>query len=73
MRLLYRMTRDGPMAIDFHSRCDNKGPTVTIFKSSTGRRMGGYTGVSWQSSGFWNEDSSAFLISFDNLQRFNVQ
>ena len=74
LRLLYRMSRDGVMNIDFHKRCDHKGPTVTLFKTSTGRRCGGYISVSWEHiSDGWKADSSAFLISFDNQQRFNVK
>ena len=46
--LLYRMTRDGPNYVDFHSRCDNKGPTLSLFKTDTGRRCGGYTNESWE-------------------------
>ena len=41
------MTRDGAMAIDFHSRCDNKGATFSLFKSDSGRRFGGYASSSW--------------------------
>ena len=47
LQLLYRMSRDGAMAKDFHSRCDFKGPTVSLFKTSTGRRCGGYTKERW--------------------------
>ena len=30
--LLYRASQDGWYARDFHSKCDNKGATVTLFK-----------------------------------------
>ena len=74
MPLLYRMTRDGPMGKDFHSRCDNMGPTVSIFKMDNGRRFGGYTSVSWESptSGNYKNDTKAFLVSFDNAQQIKV-
>ena len=32
LEVLYRASSDGWNAIDFHSRCDNKGPTVTVIK-----------------------------------------
>ena len=41
--LLYRGSRDGWKNKDFHDRCDNKGATVTVIKSSKGRISGGYT------------------------------
>ena len=32
MTLLYRGSRDGWNCADFHSRCDGKSPTITLFK-----------------------------------------
>ena len=49
VKLLYRGSKDGWDAKDFHSLCDNQGPTVTIVKSSAGRVSGGFTTVSWTS------------------------
>ena len=46
LRLLYRGSRDGFAAECFHSRCDNKGPTVTIVKSGK-YVFGGFTEQSW--------------------------
>ena len=48
LRLLYRASRDGFAAECFHSRCDNKGPTVTIVKSGE-YIFGGFTEQSWTS------------------------
>jgi len=45
-RLLFRASRDGFAAAAFHSKCDNKGPTVTIVKSGN-NIFGGFTEVSW--------------------------
>ena len=64
--LLYRMSRDGLKYVDFHSRCDNKGPTLSLFKTDTGRRCGGYTNVSWDTSGGWKHDSGSWLMSLDS-------
>ena len=44
---LYRATRDGWDASDFHSCCDNKGPTVTVVKRGN-HLFGGYAGQSWE-------------------------
>ena len=49
IKLLYRGSKDGWAAADFHRLCDNKGPTVTLVKSSAGRISGGFTTVSWTS------------------------
>jgi len=45
-KLLYRASRDGWAASNFHSCCDNKGPTVTVIKSGN-YIFGGYTEKSW--------------------------
>ena len=46
--LLYRASRDGWAASNFHSCCDNKGPTVTVVKSGN-YICGGYAEKHWES------------------------
>ena len=45
-KLLYRASRNGWAASNFHSYCDNKGPTLTVVKSGN-YIFGGYTDQSW--------------------------
>ena len=45
-QLLYRASSNGWDASNFHSCCDNKGPTVTVVKSGN-YIFGGYTDQSW--------------------------
>ena len=40
--LLYRASRDGFGASDFHSRCDNKSNTITLIKAENGNIFGGF-------------------------------
>ena len=41
---IYRGSVDGFMAVDFHSRCDGVGPTVSLFKiKENSNWIGGYT------------------------------
>ena len=63
LELLYRASRDGWRAQDFHSRCDGKGATVTVIKCSGGFVFGGYADVPWQSNNSWAHSSQAFLFS----------
>ena len=49
-RLLFRASRDGFAASAFHSKCDNKGPTVTVVKSFA-NIFGGFTETPWTSPG----------------------
>jgi hypothetical protein len=63
LKLLYRASRDGFKAADFHRLCDNKGATVTVIRSNEGYVFGGYVDQSWRSSSGYVASSSAFLFS----------
>ena len=41
--LLFRGSRDGWKGKDFHSRSDNKGPTISLYKMVDGNCIGGFT------------------------------
>ena len=45
-RLLFRASRDGFAAKSFHSKCDYKGPTVTVVQSGS-FIFGGFTEAAW--------------------------
>ena len=45
-KLCWRASQDGWASSTFHSKCDHKGPTVTIIKVDK-YIFGGYTSVSW--------------------------
>ena len=64
--MLYRATRDGFSAEDFHKRCDNKSNTLTIIKSTNGNIFGGYTDKAWMSDDEYHSDPNAFLFSLVN-------
>ena len=65
MTLLYRLTSDGDSASTFHSKCNNKGYTLSLIRSTKGFRFGGFTTQSWSSSGSYINDVNAFLFSLD--------
>jgi len=62
--VLWRGSRDGFKAIDFHSRCDGHGNTVMVVKDTKGNVFGGYVAAAWTN----NDDeyiqcSKAFVFS----------
>ena len=69
-KLLYRGSRDGMNAGAFHSKVDGNGANITILKNNKGQLIGGYTSVDWGSSGSEQVDSSAFLFSLDQNQKY---
>jgi hypothetical protein len=71
--LLYSGSVHGFEASKFHSLCDNKGPTLSIIKTTSGHTFGGYTKASWESlSGVWKHDASSFLFSVDKLTKYPI-
>jgi hypothetical protein len=65
--LLYRGTRDGFGANDFHSKCDNHKNTLTILKAKGSPYVfGGFTSINWNSTNAHKSDPNAFLFSLTN-------
>ena len=73
MKLLYRLSRDGSEPKDFHRLCDNKGPTITLFKSDNNRKFGGYLSKNWESIGNWKTDNNLFLFSIDLNKKYKIK
>jgi len=61
--LLYRASKHGMSAAEFHKRCDHSSPTIIIVKSSSGYIFGGYTECSWDSSGSYKNGDNSWLFS----------
>jgi hypothetical protein len=66
--LLWRGSRDGFSARDFHGRCDGHAPTLTLIQDTAGNIFGGFTPVEWDSSSGWKPDPSleSFLFTLKN-------
>lgn len=69
--LLYSGSIHGWKYFDFHSRCDNKGPTICLFKVKDGDCIGGFTRASWSSPPYPGKhigqcDSMLFNLSSRN-------
>jgi hypothetical protein len=69
LSLLYRGSRDGFRGVDFHAKCDDKGATVTIVKSTEGCIFGGYSDQSWVGGGYYKYSSRAppWLADIDSF------
>jgi len=65
--LLYRGSRDGFGAAEFHSKCDGHSNTLTILKAKGSSYIfGGFASINWESSGGYKSDPNAFLFSLTN-------
>jgi hypothetical protein len=63
-RLLYRASRDGWRAADFHRLCDNQNPTLTVIQCTDGYIFGGYASSPWKTSGYGGWIACASSVSF---------
>jgi hypothetical protein len=64
---LYRGTRDGFGAKSFHSKCDNKSPTLSICKAHDSSYIfGGFASVTLNGSQTFKSDPNAFIFSLTN-------
>jgi len=64
--LLYKATRDEFLASRFHQLCDDKGPTMTVVKSTEGWMFGGFTTQSWKGDHVYKTDPQAFMFTLTN-------
>jgi hypothetical protein len=64
--LLYRGSQDGFMARDFHSRCDNLSDTLTVVKSTSGHKFGGYTNQKWNNTSAQKKRNVGIIFSLVN-------
>ena len=71
VKLLYTPTLEENSWRDFHRYCDEKGPTITLCESLSGKRFGGYTSVSWDLKNIDYTDNYAFIFSLDNKKIYN--
>jgi hypothetical protein len=69
-RLLYRGSRDGYRAQDFHRKCDNHKNTLTVILDTHGYIFGGYTAIEWCSARskteMYDRDMNSFLFTLRN-------
>jgi hypothetical protein len=66
LRLIYRASKDGFRAKDFHEKCDGQSNTFTIIKDANANIFGGFTGASWSKEDKYKKDTNSFIFSLSN-------
>ena len=67
--LLYRFSRDGDKISKFHELCDDKGPTLTLFKVK--EIIGGiYTPLSWDIKSETKYDNKTFMFNLNKKEKY---
>ena len=64
------MSENGTNSEDFHKHCDNKGPTLTLVKTTNNKIFGGFTPLNWNIEGKEIKDlnNQTFIFSL-NLKK----
>jgi hypothetical protein len=68
---IFKASRDGQLAKDFHRLVDGKGATVTFGKLTNNITVAGYTSVPWNSQGLFVKDTTAMIINLTNKYNLN--
>jgi hypothetical protein len=71
--ILWRGSRDGFSAKEFHRRCDGHGNTLILIFDTTGNIFGGFTPMEWESGGWHSKGDDSlrsFLFTLKNPHNF---
>lgn len=71
--LLWKGSTDGFKAATFHTKCNNKGPTLTVIKSQHDKVFGGFTSEQWTSANEYKKDPTAFIYSLTRGGKYAQQ
>ena len=69
--LLFKKSRDGDTTADFHRLCDNKGKTLIMIETKEGRKFGGFTNDSWDTTDNWKSNYNDFVFSLDLNKKYS--
>ena len=71
---IFTMSLNGSSSKDFHDYCDNKGPTLTIIKTTENKIFGGFTPLNWDSSGLSKNDNDdqTFIFSLNLMKKYDL-
>ena len=71
---IFTMSLNGNSSKEFHTYCDNKGPTLTIIKTTENKIFGGFTPLNWDSiSGSKiDDDAKTFIFSLNLMKKYDI-
>ena len=74
LKLIFKMSENGSKSSDFHKYCDNKGPTLSLIKTTKNRKFGGFTPCDWKNSGNYVDDKTgaSFIFSLDLNKKYDL-
>jgi TLD len=78
LRCLYKASRDGWSALDFHEKVDDAGSAVLVCRTRSGVTLGGYNPSGWRSTDDYYSSTTAFLYTLqggnsNRIQRYPIR
>ena len=73
--LIFKMSENGTSSNDFHKYCDNKGPTLTLIKTTKNKIFGGFTPLNWESKNgeyLKDESNQTFIFSINLMKKYDM-
>ena len=73
--LIFKMSKNGTSSNDFHKYCDNKGPTLTLIKTTKNKIFGGFTPLNWESKNgeyLKDESNQTFIFSINLMKKYDM-
>jgi len=61
LQCVYKASRDGWSAIDFHENVDSRGSALVVCLTKSGKKFGGYCPTGWMSTDDYVSSNAAFL------------
>mmetsp|Transcript_24610 Transcript_24610/g.28161 ORF Transcript_24610/g.28161 Transcript_24610/m.28161 type:complete len:266 (-) Transcript_24610:199-996(-) len=66
LQCVYKASKDGWSAIDFHNCCDGRGSGLVVVLTNSGKKIGGFNPIGWQSTDDYGTTNAAFLWYINN-------
>ena len=68
------MSINGSSSKDFHNYCDNKGPTLTLIKTTKDKIFGGFTPLNWHNKNEdkYDKDNQTFIFSLNLMKKYDM-
>ena len=68
--LIFKKSREGDTADDFHKYCDNREKTLILIETKEGRKFGGFTYSEWNHSNQWKNNKNDLVFSLDLNKKY---
>ena len=73
--LIFKMSECGSNWEKFHEKCDNKGPTLVLIKTTKNKIFGGFTPLDWKKekeNSILDNSNQTFIFSLNLMKKYDI-